>query len=336
MRRRSTGGLTVTLVQSCFTDRDYRSLEAFREKVRSLCSRIPSARSPDRLVVFPELTGLWLPLLKGRQPRSLPALVLSLFLGHPLGLLGSLALGRGMAAAFRLDWQAGLHGWIEPFREAARQLAAYVCPGSSVLPPFDWELRRGPHVTGGGVYNTSCLISPRGTILGWTRKVHPPRAERRLGIHPAPLRDLDVYRTDIGRIGILLCLDGFHEAAVQRLDRLGCEIVVQPSANPLPWRKPPRKGMELSQEAQWLGQGLGYLIRGRENIALALNPMSVSSVLGHRDEGRSNLFLNPAKGVETPSQTRLPKGDRSHSGLAAIAASCDREEVLTVELTGLS
>ena len=93
--------------------------------------------------------------------------------------------------------------------------------------------------------------------------------------------------------------------------------------------------MALTQEEQWLGQGLGYLIQGRENIAAAVNPMSVASVLGHRDEGRSSVFLNPARGLGLGSPSRLPEEYRSYSGLAAIAASCDREELLTVRITGL-
>jgi hypothetical protein len=335
MRRARNADLTATLVQSCFTARDYQSPEAFREKVLALCERIRAPRSGARLVVYPELTGLWVPLLAGRRPRSLPALAAGLLLRYPLGVLGSLVTGRGLSALFRIDWQESLRVWIEPFREAARRLGAYVCPGSSLLPSFDWEVLRGPHVHGPGVYNTSCLISPLGTILGWTRKVHPLRLERRLGVRPGSLGDLCPFHTGIGRIGILLCLDGFHEAAVQQLDRLGCQIVVQPSANPLPWQRPPRRKMTFSQEQQWLRQGLGYLIQGRENIALALNPMSVASVLGHTDEGRSSVFVNPAKGLEVRAPTRLPEAYRSYSGLTAIAASCNREEILSVTITGL-
>jgi len=335
MRSERSGELTVTLVQACFTERDYHSPEAFRDKVLRLSAGMPESRSARRLVVYPELTGLWVPLLKGRSPASLPALATLLFLRHPLGMLGGLATGRGISPLIRLDWQESLEAWIGPFREAARRLGAYVCPGSSLLPPFDWETRRGPHLTGRGVYNTSCLISPRGTILGWTRKLHPLPVERRLGVLPGSPRDLNLYHTDLGPIGILLCLDGFHEQAVQLLDRLGCRIVIQPSANPLPWLSPPRRAMAPTQEEQWLGQGLGYLIQGRENIAAAVNPMSVASVLGHRDEGRSSVFLNPARGLGLGSPSRLPEEYRSYSGLAAIAASCDREELLTVRITGL-
>jgi predicted amidohydrolase len=339
MRGASSGEFAATLVQSGFTTPDYESPEAFKAKVRSLCDEIPPSRSARQLVVFPELTGLWIPLLDGRRPASLPALAASLFLRHPLGLLGALATGRGISPLIHLDWQASLRAWVEPFRDAARRLGAYLCPGSALLPLFDWESRQGPHLTGRGMYNTSCLISPRGTILGWTRKIHPPPAERRLGVRPGCLHDLGVYHTDIGRIGLLLSLDGFHETAVQQLDRLGCQVLLQPSASSLPWgsppRHPPQRGIKRSQEDLWLGEGLGYLIRGRENIALALNPMSVSSVLGCRHQGRSTVFLNPAKGAELRSPRKLPEGHRSYSGLAAITASCDGEEILTVAIAGL-
>ena len=110
MRRTGSDGLTVTLVQSSFTADDYRSAGAFRNKVLSTCARVPAARFPRRLVVFPELTGLWIPLLRGRRSTSLPALALSLLLAHPLGILGGLSTGRRMAALFRVDWHSSHSG----------------------------------------------------------------------------------------------------------------------------------------------------------------------------------------------------------------------------------
>jgi predicted amidohydrolase len=332
MRGARAGDLTATLVQSSFTAQDYRSPEAFRDKVFTLCEGIKPARTTAHLVVYPELTGLWVPLLSGRRSRSLPALAVALLLSHGPAVLGGLVTGRGLSALFRIDWRESLRAWLEPFREAARRLNAYLCPGSSLLPPFDWESRRGLHLRGPEVHNISCLISPRGSVLGWTRKIHLLRAERRLGARPGSMSELTPYHTEIGCIGILLCLDGFHEAAVQHLDRQGCRIVIQPSANPLPWTEPPRRGMTVTQEEQWLGEGLGQLIQGRENISLALNPMSVSSVLGRTEQGRSSVFVNPAKGLEVSSPSRLPEGYRSYSGLTAIASSCDTEEILSVTI----
>jgi predicted amidohydrolase len=335
MRRRSPGELTATLIQSHFAAGDYQSPESFHDKVLGLCEGLPSAASVPRLVVFPELTGLWVPLLRGRRPRSSAALAASLVLRHPLAFLGALASGQGMSFAFRLDWQSSLDAWIEPFREAARRHEAYICPGSTLLPPFDWDPLRGRQLTGRGLYNTSCLISPRGTLLGWTRKLHPLAIERRLGVRAGSLSELQPYYTDLGVVGILLGLDGFHECAVQHLDRLGCRIVVQPSANPLAWERPLRRAAELTQEQQWLGTGLGYLLQGRENLALALNPMSVASVLGQRAEGRSSVFVNPARGLELRGRSRLAEAYRGYSGLAAVAVSCDSEELLTVTVGGL-
>ncbi|MBN1834768.1 MAG: hypothetical protein JW820_02895 [Spirochaetales bacterium] len=335
MRAASSRELAVTLVQSCFTASDYHSPESFRDKVLGLCQRVAKSRSAGRLVVFPALTGLWIPLLKGRRPASRAALAASLLLRHPLSTLAGLAGGAGIAPLFRLGWEAALAAWIEPFREAARRLGAYLCPGSSLVPPFDREALRGLQATGAGVYETSCLISPLGTILGWTRKRHPPPRERRLGVRAARAEEPALYHTELGRIGLVLCPDGFHETEVQQLDRLGCQLVIQPSANPLPWEAPPRRGMALTREEQWLGHGLGHLVQGRENIGAALSPMSVSSVLGRRDRGRSHVFLNPAKGLGLRTQSRLPESYRSYSGLAAIAGSCDQEEILTATLTGL-
>jgi hypothetical protein len=256
-------------------------------------------------------------------------------LRHPLAALSSLLGGRRISFLVLQDWQADFHTWIEPFQEAARKYNCYVCPGSSFLPAFDWEIARGWHRRNAQVYNTSCLINPHGRLLGWTRKVKLTPDEKALGISGGSETELLPYRTEIGCLGLLVCLDGFHEALVQRLDRQGCTMVIQPSANPKPWNEPPRRGIDISQEQEWFQFGLGKLIQGRESLRSALNPMSVSSVLGHSDEGRSNLFINttadrPAT-VRTIDKDHIPVDKHQrYSGLTALAKTYDLEEIISL------
>jgi hypothetical protein len=172
--------------------------------------------------------------------------------------------------------------------------------------------------------------------------VNLTRDERLLGIKSGELRDLVPYQTELGNVGILICLDGFHERAVEQLDRQGCRIVLMPSANPKPWETPPRSGIGMSQEEEWLSQGLGSLIQGRENIGVSINPMSVSSVLGHRDEGRSSAFVNqdrqvrlvPRQSGEPPPSPRhaVAESCRRYPGLEIIASSHGREEAVIFEM----
>jgi predicted amidohydrolase len=332
-------GFNALMVQSGFTAADYRDAETFHDKVMVAASGIDQGSlAAIRLIVFPELTGMWIPVLTARRiSRSLPALAARRILASPLKAASSILSGCSLSFAFLEGWAETLHHWIEPFRELARRCDAYVCPGSSFLPLFDWEVATGLRRKGRRLYNTSCLINPRGTILGFTRKVNLTRDERLLGIKPGDLRDLVPYQTELGSIGILVCKDGFHERAVEQLDRQGCQIALMPSANPKPWDKPPRRGAALSQEAEWLSQGLGSLIQGRENIGVSINPMSVSSVLGHRDEGRSNAFVNlkqrePAQ--LQPGHSEVPESYRRYPGLEIVSSSHDREETTVFILKG--
>ncbi len=329
-------GITVVVVQSGFQAEDYLSAETFADKVSSCFEtiNIRGKRGHPRphLVAFPELTGLWIPLLAGKIARSLSALAAQRLLSSPLKALGSLLSGRGVSFLFLNDWEQSFHTWIEPFREAARRYDTFVCPGSTFVPDLDWEVATGWQRRGNRIWNSSCLINPQGKVLGWTRKINLTRDELLLGIRGGALVELTPYQTDLGAIGILVCKDGFHERAVERLDRQGCRIVLMPSANPKAWTAPPRAGTPISQEKEWLSQGLGSLIQGRENISLSINPMSVSRVLEHSDEGRSNVFVNHARPVLLHSREQFPVEYNGYPGLEIIASRHDCEEILSFSL----
>jgi len=328
--------ITVAVVQSGFHPEDYLSAETFAAKV-SWCFETINIRGKrghprPHLVVFPELTGLWIPLLAGKIARSLTALVSQRLLSSPLKALRSLLSGRGVSFVFLNDWEHTFHAWIEPFREAARLYDTFVCPGSIFLPDLDWEAAAGWQRRGNRIWNSSCLINPKGKILGWTRKINLTPEEMVLGIKGGSLTELTPYQTDLGNIGILVCKDGFHERAVERLDRQGCRIVLMPSANPKAWMEPPRTGTTISQEKEWLSQGLGSLIQGRENISLSINPMSVSWILEQRDEGLSNVFVNRSRPVLLQSREEFPVEYNGYPGLEIVASRHDCEEILSFSI----
>ncbi len=356
----------IIVIQSGFALEDYLSTEMFAKKVENLFAsaftNVSGAKnnSAGTIVVFPELTGLWLPVfmlaLMGDSKKhayikfnpdnlintlSLGEVVKRIIFAHPFEFFISLLGGKSFSFVFRKVWIEAFRAWIGPFRESARKYGVYVCPGSSFIPYIDYDVVMGFSVKGKNVYNTSCLINDEGKILGFTRKVNLTRDELRLGIKPGDNSEFRVYNTRLGKLGILICLDGFYTGAVETMDREGCEVIIQPSANPVGWRKPPRKGTLVSQEEEWLGKGLGSLIQGRENILISVNPMSVSSVLGHRDEGRSNVFVNLREAerrgfsIEVDSKW-LPTGQLSvngksldkYKGLSVVASGYDREEII--------
>jgi predicted amidohydrolase len=344
MGRSDPLGFAVALVQSAFTAADYASAAAFRDKVSRLAARAVDASPRPALIAFPELTGMWLPLLAGtewrvgdraRRVRSLATLAVFHLTRHPLSALSSLLSGRSLSFAFRIGWRTHLEEWLSPFRDAAVRYGLYVCPGSTFLPRVDRNNTRDWELRDDRVCNTACLINPHGRILCFTRKTRLTAEERRLGISPGCDAETAPVATELGPLGILVCLDGFHEYLVQRMDAAGARVLIQPSANPVAWHAPMGA---MDQEEEWLSLGLGSLIQGRENVRCSLNPMSVSRILGHDDEGRSSVFVNreaamqgASGGAATGTGAEDAEAGR-YPGLAAIASSYDREEIVRASL----
>lgn len=76
------------------------------------------------------------------------------------------------------------------------------------------------------VYNTAVLLGPDGALLGKYRKVSLPPGEVEKGV--APGRDYPVFDTAIGRIGMMVCYDGFFPEVARELAKNGAEIVAWP------------------------------------------------------------------------------------------------------------
>lgn len=83
------------------------------------------------------------------------------------------------------------------------------------------------------VYNVAALIGPDGKFIGKYRKVTLPRGEIEMGI--APGHDYPVFDTSIGKIGMMVCYDGFFPEVARELSNRGAEIIAWPVAgcNPL-------------------------------------------------------------------------------------------------------
>jgi len=83
------------------------------------------------------------------------------------------------------------------------------------------------------VYNVAALIGPDGKFIGKYRKVTLPRGEVEMGI--APGHEYPVFETSIGKIGMMVCYDGFFPEVARELSNGGAEIIAWPVAgcNPL-------------------------------------------------------------------------------------------------------
>ena len=83
------------------------------------------------------------------------------------------------------------------------------------------------------IYNTAILLGPDGQLIGKYRKVCLPPSEVADGI--APGSDYPVFDTKFGKVGMMICYDGFFPEVARELSNHGAEIIAWPvwGCNPL-------------------------------------------------------------------------------------------------------
>jgi len=79
------------------------------------------------------------------------------------------------------------------------------------------------------VYNTALLYNRKGQLVGRYRKNHPYSPELNdQGVTPGT--EVPVFTTDFGKVGIIICYDGWFGDVTELLALKGAEIVLYPSA----------------------------------------------------------------------------------------------------------
>lgn len=108
----------------------------------------------------------------------------------------------------------------EYFGQLARQHRLYVVVGL---------LERDRHL----LYNVAVLLGPDGSMVGKYRKVALPRSEIEGGITPGS--DYPVFETRFGKVGMMVCYDGFFPEVARELAKNGAEIIAWPvwGCNPM-------------------------------------------------------------------------------------------------------
>jgi len=83
------------------------------------------------------------------------------------------------------------------------------------------------------LYNTAALLGPDGRLIGKYRKVTLPRSEIEAGITPG--HDYPVFTTRFGKLGMMICYDGFFPEVARALTINGAEIIAWPvwGCNPM-------------------------------------------------------------------------------------------------------
>lgn len=76
------------------------------------------------------------------------------------------------------------------------------------------------------VYNAAVLFGPDGKLIGKYRKVCLPHAEVQRGVMPG--REYPVFQTALGKIGLMVCYDGFFPEVARELTKNGAEVIAWP------------------------------------------------------------------------------------------------------------
>ncbi len=318
--------MNLVAVQANMKLSDYESAEHFRKKVMQLSEKaLDGLPDAPTLLAFPEVIGLPLLLSLGyfekvRKQTSIRGVMLSYLKTAWRQILQAAWKHKqlGLSSLYLAQAVPAYLAYKDAFSEAAKTYGVYLIAGSIFLPHIEEEAARGVHVANGQVFNTAFSFSPKGNLLGRTKKVYlTPGAESGSGLSKGSLSDLQPISTALGKVGVAICLDAFYSSVIEHFDSLGTEIIVQPSANHADWQRPWPPNPELSEGEAWLNYGLLKAVQGREHIRLGINPMMVGKVWDLEASGRSSIVFNqkvyPNLKTETP-------------GLAAIADSAFEED----------
>lgn len=99
------------------------------------------------------------------------------------------------------------------FGEMAKKHNLYIVAGL---------LERDRHL----VYNVAVLIGPDGNVAGKYRKICLPRGEIERGC--APGNEYPVFQTRFGKLGMMVCYDGFFPEIARELSNRGAEVIAWP------------------------------------------------------------------------------------------------------------
>ncbi|WP_117237198.1 nitrilase-related carbon-nitrogen hydrolase [Thermus sediminis] len=273
---------TFLAVQAEARPEAYCTEGAFRERVFALLKPLEGTPAP-RLAAFPELFGLPLLLHLGGEFRPME------LLRDPL-----------------LPWRRARRAYGVFHRvmaEAARAFGTYLLSGTLLSPPYEEELSRGRFARTFLFQNLALFYNPEGRLLAQVPKMERTPPERwlrpgRFGPH--------LVETRAGRVGLLICLDGFFEKHLSRLDALGAEVLLQPSANPASWERPWPWDPGRKEGEVWLASARERLL-GRENLKILLNPMLNGRILSFSFEGQSGIYA-PGEALRLAQN---PRGDEA-------------------------
>ena len=321
----------LVAVQMKLAINDFYSQENFETKISSLMEDVANEANPElpTLVVFPEDVGLMLIALDNQQTLSTVQTIEDAIKKMTMKYFLPLVWYR---LRYNLSWVPALYyyrnkviaeTYFETFSRLAKKYNFYIVAGSVPLPHYtitDGQVLYQERAISPQIYNTSYLFDIDGKVIGYQDKVYLLELEKEEGLHltPGSLDDIEVFDTNIGRLGIAVCLDGFKEDVIDRLREQKADILIQPSANPLPWEK--------WQQEEWLESSYKYT-HELQYFKYAINPMMNGEFFDLTFFGQSSIISKEKSGSENNFNELPPQ-----EGFLSISESDDKEEIMVVEI----
>ena len=311
---------------------DYASGETFRRRMEGLMEE--AAKTVDfsmpTIVCFPETIGLWLSFIPEvyDDVRDCKTIRQAVLRGIPANL------GRFLGACWRFKnfgistifLEVALEAELtyrETFSNLAKQYGCYLQAGTIYIPRIEDEPVKGRHALGNQVYNTAYLFNPKGVILQRLPKNYlSPPLERAFRFTAGDRVDLHPVDTPLGRMGILICYDGFHESLVEHYDSLGVEIILSPSHSDRDWEQPAGFNNAITVGEAWARHGVSAMLQGRPNIKYAVVSMMAGRVFDLEGQGCSHIAYNTGE-VGAPASQFLLAQASSHTSEEIVVAQVD-------------
>ena len=282
---------------------------AFYEKIKGMIELVKEKFSDDypNLVVFPEDTGLILAFFgsrgeEGRKEKYALNAFLPLLTSYSEAFqfykekFKNLSIQRNLFLALTDSlWRP----FFNTFSQLAKEYKIYIISCTNVaevkkVSEPDLYFLKDPSVQSDYVYvaenedvwNTCFLFNTDGNIVYKVKKVHlVPEEESLLDLSRGKVEDAEIYRipgTEID-ICIAICADAFYDDYVRRMDEKGCDIIVQPSANPGMWAS----FYPYWQPEDWLRSTMGTM--QYNSIQYNINPMMVGNFFDMVFDGQSAI-----------------------------------------------
>lgn len=225
----------------------HETWEAYAAHLQGLCAEAAAAGA--RLLLLPEYAGL---VLSGQLPAE----------------------QRGDLKASIAGIQPLVEPWLALCEGIARRWGIYLQPGSLPVQDGDGQYR-----------NRAWLFGPDGA-LGFQDKLMMTRFEReQWGI--AAGQGLQVFDTELGRLGILICYDNEFPMLARHLAEQGADLILAPSCT--------------DTEAGYHRVRIGAQARALENQIAVLHSPTVGlaawSPALDENIGRAGLFVPPDHGM---------------------------------------